>query len=434
VNKNSLMSDPVRRWSTSTKRIVVVLILVLVALVLYRFRSVIPPLVIAFLVAFILDPIVDFLTDRLHASRGLATALVFVVLVLGMLGLLAAPVTVVPSIQRAVRSTQVDFIRIISDAGDFFDKPVEIRGYSLDLSNVYSELSSMLRSFVASVAQGTLDIAFGMASGAAQLIFVLVTTFYLVRDGDRIVEHIDNLAPPGYRDDFVRLRQQVTDTWNAFLRGQLLLGGAMVTITTVACMAVGLPYAAALGFTAGLMEFVPNLGPILALIPAVLVALFKGSTYLPLTNFWFAVVVVGLYVIIQQVEGNLLVPRILGRSLNLHPLVVLIGIIIGGSLAGILGMLLAAPTLATLRILGRYVFYRLYDRDPFAEPEQEAPPPRPRILKRAGEAALGRLQEKLEQQRQSQDAERPEDADKRRPHDEENLDSTEADKAAKLAG
>ncbi len=421
------MSEPVRRWSTSTKRIVVVVMLVLVALVLYRFRSVIPPLVIAFLVAFILDPIVDFLTDHLHVSRGLATALVFLVLMLGLLGLLATPVAIVPSIQRAVRSAQVDFIRIISDVGAFFEEPVEIRGYSFDLSDAYSELSSMLRSFVASVAQGTLDVALGMASGAAQLIFVLVTTFYLVRDGDRIVEHLDNLAPPGYRDDFVRLRLQITDTWNAFLRGQLLLGGAMVIITTVVCMAVGLPYAVALGLTAGLMEFVPNLGPILALIPAILVALFKGSSYLPLTNFWFAVVVVGLYVLIQQVEGNLLVPRILGRSLNLHPLMVLIGIIIGGSLAGILGMLLAAPTLATLRVLGRYVFYRLYDRDPFAEPEEE-PPPRPRILKRAGEAALGRLQEKLEQQRQPPDAERPED------HDEENLDSTEADKATKLAG
>nr|HID12279.1 AI-2E family transporter [Anaerolineae bacterium] len=391
------MNEPVRRWSASTKRTVVLAILVLLALVIYRFRVVIPPLVIAFLLAFILDPIVDFLTDRLHLSRGLATTLVFLVLIVGMLGVLAAPVTVVPSIQRAVRSVQIDLTRIITDIGAFFERPVEIAGYSLDLSEVYQELSAMLRSFVASVAQGTLDVAFAIASGAFWLIFILMAAFYLVKDADRIIEQLDHLAPPGYGDDFVRLRRQITEVWHAFLRGQLLLGLAMAAITTVACMSVGLSYAGVMGLLAGVMEFVPSLGPIIAMIPAVLVALFDGSNFLPLSNFWFAVLVAGLYIVIQQIEGNLLVPRILGRSLNLHPLLVLIAIIVGGSLAGILGMLLAAPVLATLRIVGRYVFCRLYDRDPFVEPEEEALPPRPGLLERAREAALCRLQEKMRQ-------------------------------------
>jgi predicted PurR-regulated permease PerM len=171
----------------------------------------------------------------------------------------------------------------------------------------------------------------------------------------------------------------------------------MVAITTVACMAVGLPYAFVLGLLAGVAEFVPNLGPIVALIPAVLLALFQGSAFLPLSNFWFAVLVTGMYLVIQQVEGNLLLPRVMGSSLNLHPLVVLFGIIVGGSLAGILGMLLAAPFLATLRVVGRYIFYRLYDRDPFAEPEEEAEPPKPGLLQRAGQVALAHLQERVEQ-------------------------------------
>jgi predicted PurR-regulated permease PerM len=379
----------------STKRIVVVVLLVLLALVLYRFRAVIPPLVIAFLMAFILDPIVDFLTDRLHLPRGLSTALVFLVLIVGMLGVVAAPVTIVPSIPRAVRSLQIDLTRIIVEIGTFFEQPVEIRGYTLDLSPLYQELSSMLRSFVSSVAQGTLDVVFSIASGAFWLIIILVAAFYLVKDADRLTEQVDDLSPPGYREDFVRLRQQITDAWNAFLRGQLLLALALATLTTVVCMAIGLPYAVVMGLIAGVMEFVPNLGPIIALIPAVLVALFQGSSYLPLSNFWFAVLVLVLYIIIQQIEGNLLLPRILGHSLNLHPLVVLIGIIVGGSLAGILGMLLAAPVLATLRVIGRYVFYRLYDRDPFAEPEEE--PPKPGLLQRAGEVAIDRLQEKISQ-------------------------------------
>ncbi len=391
------MNESASHWSTSTKRTVVVIILVLLALVIYRFRAVIPPLVVAFLLAFILDPIVGFVTDRLHFSRGAATTLVFLLLIVIGLGILAAPVTAVPSIQRAVLSVQIDFTRIIADIGAFFERPVEIGGYSLDLSSVYEELSAMLSRFVGSVAQGTLDVVFSIASGAFWLIFVLMASFYLVKDAGRIVDQLDDLAPPGYRDDFVRLRQQITEVWNAFLRGQLLLGLALAVITTVVCLAVGVPYAGVLGLIAGVMELVPTLGPVIAMIPAVLVALFQGSSFLPLGNFWFAVLVAGLYIVIQQIEGNLLLPRILGRSLNLHPLLVLIAIIVGGSLAGILGMLLAAPVLATLRIFGRYVFCRLYDRDPFAEPEEEVVPPKQGLLKRAGEAALERLQEKVQE-------------------------------------
>jgi len=387
--------EPVRRWGGTTKRTVVLVVLLLLALVVYRFREVLPPLIIALLVAFVLDPVVDFVAARVRLARGLATGVVFFVLFLVGLGAMAAPVTAFPSIQRAVRAIQFDLNSIISEIGTFLGQPVHIWGYSLDLSNVYQELNAALSRFVASVAQGTLNFALTVASGAFWVIFILIASFYLVKDADRIVEQLDRLAPPGYRDDFVRLRQQVTAVWHAFLRGQLLLGLAIAVMTTIVGLSVGLPYAAALGLFAGVMEFVPNLGPFLAAIPAVLMALFEGSSFLPLSNFWFAVLVVGLYIAVQQIEGNLLVPRILGQSLNLHPLVVLIAIIVGASLAGILGMLVAAPVLATLRVVGRYVFYRLYDRDPFAEPAEGAPPRKTGVLKRIGKAALCRLRKKI---------------------------------------
>jgi hypothetical protein len=123
-----------------------------------------------------------------------------------------------------------------------------------------------------------------------------------------------------------------------------------------------------LGIMAGVLEIIPNIGPTIAAIPAVLIAYFQGSTYLPLSNGWFALLVIGIYVVIQQVENNILVPRIIGRSLNLHPLVVIIGAIAGARLAGILGMFLAAPMLASLRILGNYVYCKLLDLEPFDEP------------------------------------------------------------------
>jgi predicted PurR-regulated permease PerM len=384
--------------------------LVLLALVIYRFRVVIPPLVIAFLLAFILDPIVDFLNTSLRLSRGLATTLVFLILIVGMLGVVAAPVPFFPQIGEAVESLPNTLTSIITEISISLDRPVEIWGYSLDLSPFYEDLNRMLRSFVTTVAEGTVDVAVSVASGAFWLIFILMAAFYMVKDADRLIEKFDRLPPAAYRDDFVRLRQQIAGVWNAFLRGQLLLGLAMAVITTIVCVAIDLPYSIALGLLAGVTEFVPSIGPLIAAIPAILLAWIEGSTFLPLSNFWFAVLVAGLYIVIQQIEGNLLIPRILGRSLNLHPLLVLIAIVLGGSLAGILGMLLAAPVLATLRVVGLYIFCRIYDRDPFAG-EKEKEPPKPGLFKRAWEAVLSWLQKRKEQRQEKAEREHAESSD-----------------------
>ncbi|HEC34458.1 MAG TPA: AI-2E family transporter [Chloroflexi bacterium] len=371
------MSETAQRWDPATKRIVALSLLVLLVLVLYRFRGVLPPLVLSFLLAFILDPVVDFLEVRLRMSRTNATALVFALVVLTML---TAPVVATPLLVRAGRSLDLDFTQILADVGQFVARPVTLFGLELDLRSVYLQLRQTLDSFLSGVFKGTVNVVVGFASTLFWLVFILISSFYLLRDAERIATWMDSLAPPPFHDDFVRLRQRITEVWHAFLRGQLLMAFLLAVITTTVTTAVGLPHSLELGFLAGVMEFIPNIGPIIAAIPAVAVALFEGSSWLPLSNLWFAVLVLGLYVLIQQVEGNLLLPRVLGRGLNLHPLIVLVAVIGGGNLAGILGMLLAAPTVATVRILGEYIYCRLTDQEPF--PEAARPPVTRRSLSR----------------------------------------------------
>jgi predicted PurR-regulated permease PerM len=170
--------------------------------------------------------------------------------------------------------------------------------------------------------------------------------------------------------------------WNAFFRGQLLLAVILAVVTTLVFSAIGVPFAWVMGLLAGIMAFIPNIGQIVAAVPPILMAFLRGSTYLHMSSVGFGVMVTVLYVVLTLIYNNVLVPRILGRSLKLHPLVVLIAAIVGGLFGGILGMLLAAPTLSTLRIILRYIIFRLYDRDPFVEPDQEkTPPERPSLDK-----------------------------------------------------
>jgi predicted PurR-regulated permease PerM len=133
---------------------------------------------------------------------------------------------------------------------------------------------------------------------------------------------------------------------------------------------IGLPNALLLGLISGIAEFIPNVGAFLAAIPAVLIAFFQNdASWLgrQMSPFWFAIVVLGLYTLLQQIENLLLVPRVIGRSLNLHPMVVFIGAIAGASIAGILGILLAAPVMATARLIFLYIYQKLNDLPPFPE-------------------------------------------------------------------
>lgn len=135
---------------------------------------------------------------------------------------------------------------------------------------------------------------------------------------------------------------------------------------------IGLPHAWLIGILFGVLELIPNLGPVIASIPAVLIAYFLGSTVLNISNEWFTVLVIAVNFALQQIENNVLVPRIMGHSLNLHPLVVLIAAIIGAQTAGLLGLLLAAPTVATLRIVAEYTYRRLFDMPPFPDNQTQS--------------------------------------------------------------
>lgn len=159
---------------------------------------------------------------------------------------------------------------------------------------------------------------------------------------------------------------ELGQVWNAYLRGQLTLALFMgVVVFTIATL-IGMPNPLILGMISLLLEFIPSIGSGLAIFPAAILALTaQSSTFPGLQGLPFALTVVIIWALLQNIEAYILVPRIMGGSLNLHPIAVILGIIAGSSLAGVLGIILAAPTVASLRIFGQYIYGKLMDRDPF---------------------------------------------------------------------
>jgi predicted PurR-regulated permease PerM len=376
-------------WSDSTKRWVVVGLVVAGSLLLYRVRSLLPPVILACLLAYLLSPIVGRLT-RLRLSRNQATLVSYLILLLA-LGLAAS--LLVPMIVQQVSSINVDLQQIYQSVLRIMQsyQTITFLDYSIELSDLFDQLQDsliqLITGFASRSAEEMLGIAFGLASGFAStfvwLIFILVVSFWLLKDAGAITRGVDGLVPADYRDDVDALRGQIGVVWDSFFRGLLLLSLTVGVMTGALTWLVGVKNALLLGILAGVLEVVPTFGPIIACIPAVAVAYFQGSTHLPLGNAWFALLVLGLYALIQQVENNFLAPRIIGGSVKLHPLVVLVGAIGGYALGGIIGAFLAAPVIGTFKILGQYLYRKLIEVEAPVEllpatplsSEQEIPEP-----------------------------------------------------------
>ncbi len=359
------MSNP---WSDFTKRLVLIGALIGLALILYRFSAIIPPLVITAMLAYLLNPPVEFICAHTRLSRTWAVIIVYLLL---LIILSLGPAIFIPTLIQQVKEIDVNFQNIADAIQHFFAEPVIFMGYSIDLRAAYQEVSGTLQGVLSTAATHTVSILVDLASIVLWLIFIVVVSFYMLKDADRLTKTFEGFVPPSYQLEFRRLRSEVGGIWNAFLRGQLILSAVVGAVITVVLAILGVRNALVLGLLAAVLEVIPNVGPTLAAVPAVLIAYFQGSLHLPLTNGWFALLVIAAYLVIQQVENNYLVPRIIGRSLNLHPLVVIIGAIAGGIFAGMLGILLAAPTLATLRVLAHYVYCKMLDLEPFPQEPAE---------------------------------------------------------------
>lgn len=350
------------QWSPTTKLLVSTVLLVVAAYLLTRFNDVIPPLIVAVVLAFILSPIVGRIEKRLRIKRVWATLLVYILMV-GIVSLV--PILIVPVLVDQFGRLNLNIQEIILTVEEILVGEIVIGGASIDLAQVFDQVSISLQNLIESYLGQTLGIAFEVIGSAVWAVFITVISFYLIKDGARFWEWFEGLVPPMYREDYVRLRGEIHTIWSSFFRGQLILAFVVAMIFIVVGLIIGIPFTIAMGVFAGLMEFIPSIGHGIWLFVASLLLFFQGSTWLPLQNWLVMVIVIGLHLIFEQVDLNFLIPRIIGRRVRLHPLVVILGIIVGAILAGVLGVVLAAPTIASIRVIGRYVYARLFDLEPY---------------------------------------------------------------------
>jgi predicted PurR-regulated permease PerM len=385
-----------KRWSDSTKRLVLTGVVIALILTLYRFRTIIAPTVIAIILAYILNPLVRFIQARTRLSRTGAVSILYLILT-ALLSLV--PAIFVPILVQEVMEINVDIQEVADGISRFFARPIVLFNYSFDTKVVYEEISGTLQDIISTLVSHSLDILLGVAEGFVWLVFILFISFYLLKDVDKLGKWIGDLVPPDYREEVRLLYREINGIWGAFFRAQILQCLLVGGLVGVSMAALGLRSAAILGLIGGIVEVIPRFGHTITAIVGVLFAYFEGSPYLPVSNFWFALIVLVFFLIFNEIDTAYILPNLVGRRLRLPPMVALMGVIAGASLGGVLGILLAAPTLSTSRVLGGYIYRKLLDIEPAVvvkEPAKPPPPPSPRERLRAIQADVSTVRSEIE--------------------------------------
>jgi predicted PurR-regulated permease PerM len=361
------------RWSSTTKTVIGLAVVSIFFVLVYNFRNIIGPLLLAFILAYLLHPLVARIDRASRLSWRASVNLVYIVLIILLIGFFTiSGLAIIKQIQSLI--TIVNFYvnqlpTILADLQNrtftFGLLPFEFNLAQFDLQALSQNLLSTLQTTVGRL--GTLVSSFA-ASAASTIgwgLFVLLISYFLLAESRQVSNEIVTVDLPGYTTDLRQLGNELKNIMNAFLRGQLVMFILTAFLYTTLLTILGVSYAVGIAILAGTARFVPYIGPLITWTVISLVTLLQGANYFGLPAWQFTILVVGLSLLLDQILDNLVNPRFLGKTLGVHPAAVLVAAIVLANLIGLIGLVLAAPVVATLQLLGRYISRKMLDLDPW---------------------------------------------------------------------
>lgn len=323
--------------SISTSTFIKAVLIVLGLWFLWYIRDVVAILIVSLLLTALIDPFAQWFADR-RIPRGIAVLIVYTILlsVSSVLLILITPIVIEQSVQLGSGLSEV--YNDVSDSFGQLQQFSQRHGFS---ENVAASIQSLQESFTSSFGSIFTTVK-GIVGGIAGLFIVLVLTFYMVVEEQAVRKYFQGLLPPEYRPYAIQISKKIKKKMGAWLRGQLVLGLIVGTAVYIGLKILGINNALLLALMAGFFEVVPYVGPVISLIPAAIIA-FAQSPIL-------GVAVVLLYLVIQRVENDVLVPKIMQKATGLNPIISIIALLIGIKIAGLVGAILSIP-LATMVVV-----------------------------------------------------------------------------------
>jgi len=373
-------ANPSPTWSSTTKLLIGLIVVGIAAFLLYRFSNLVPPLLMIFVLVYLLHPINSALVRVLRLSWKASVNILFLVILLILMGLLTlGGFGLVGQVQNLIKSVQDIFTNLPTYVDQLSTRIFTLGPFTLDMRTLdLNALSQQLLSFIQPLLSRTGNLVGTLASGAAEIFgltfFVLIVSYFIMIESSGLRRDLFKLEIPGYQEDFARLGSELGRIWNAFLRGQLIIFALAVSIYAILLPSLGVRYALGIALMAGLAKFLPYIGPAITWIVMGLVTLIQDNPF-GLAHWVYALIVVGITLVIDQIIDSFIAPRIMARTLKVHPAAVLVVALVAANLLGILGVVIAAPFLATFTLLGRYTMRKMFDMDPWPEAKEQPAPP-----------------------------------------------------------
>jgi predicted PurR-regulated permease PerM len=368
-------------WGATTKLVVALTVVAIAAGLVIQFHVIIGPLLMAFVLAYLFHPIANFLQKVTHISWQITVAVMYALLIIFFLGLLTlGGVGLVQQVQSLVAFIQNNLASLPGLIQKLSGQVYHFGPFQLDFRTLdLQQLSAQLLGLIQPLLGRTGDLLSAVAGGAAQILgwalFVLLISYFMLAESGGLRGRMMWLDVPGYTEDIERLRHELTLIWNAFLRGQVIVFFLTALTYTIVFGTLGVTYAIGIAFLAGFSKFVPYVGSFITWTSLALVAYFQPLTPFGLKPLSYTILVVVLAIMIDQTYDNFVTPRIIAKALRVHPAAVLVAAIIAANFLGLLGVVVAAPMLATAALLWRYILSKLLDADPWPEPETQPVPP-----------------------------------------------------------
>ena len=334
---NDQSEQSVVMWDVSVATVAKVVAVLLFFVVAYLLRDIFIVLLFAIVIASAITPFADWVESK-KVPRILGVALLYLS-VFVLVGFLVS--LVVPFVTGEINQLIEDLPNFIDRVSTSLEKAQQTSGGRF--VDLFSEIQNLLDSF-SSYLQASSSSAFGFVvsvfGGLFSFLAVIVISFYLSVMRGGIENFIRSVVPNKYESHFLNIWRRSERKVGRWLQGQLLLALIVGLVVYVVLSLMGIKFALLLGILAMILELVPTVGPVLAAVPAVILAFTQS----PILGLW----VIVAYAIIQQLENHILVPIIMGRTVGLNPVVVILSLLIGFQLAGILGMILAVPVAAII--------------------------------------------------------------------------------------
>ena len=345
-------------------------LLIMLALVIYIFQKVgfvfkpfivifataLPPVLFALILYYLLDPLIKRLNKKL--SRNLSVVIVYIVILM-LIGL--GSIWLIPFLQQQAKTLIASFPDLFADFQQTLKQFLAQTPFSDAFNQFFSSIDDLTSNF-------TSFIGDYWESGAKSLgnIFSAVTTtfitlftgpiiaFFLLKDPHKFYQSVLGIVPPKFRTDFQTLTKIANQQLGAFLKGQIIASFILGAVYWVTFLLIGLEFASILAIAAGILCIIPYIGPFIAFFPGLFIA-FQDSTFM-------AIKFILVWFIVQLLHGDLVVPRVMGNRLQIHPITILIVLLVMGDLMGIVGVIFGIPIYTLVKLLVTFIFRKFKQR------------------------------------------------------------------------